>query len=95
MSNAATASATVRARWVSLVGGLVALACGAQANGPTTVPQAPPAPLEPAITGHFVDEEAVSAGAPADAGVDAAPAPTDAAPASPSVVPAAPDASGH
>jgi hypothetical protein len=62
-----------RRRPVLLWGAVVATAvlafgCGTQANGPTTVPQGPPAPLEPAITGHFVDEDSGRSAVAADAG---------------------------
>ncbi|MBN1605067.1 MAG: hypothetical protein JW940_00455 [Polyangiaceae bacterium] len=105
MSRETSASRRARPRrmlWVGAAVGMAlsALSCGTQANGPTTVPQAPPAPLEPVITGRFVDEDSAGSPAPADAGVhvDAQP-PADAATAPPpspdGSVLVAPDVSGQ
>lgn len=78
----------------SLVGvALASLGCGSSATEPVSVPQAPPAPVEPRITGKFVDgeHEGSSPGtAAAEARMDASAPSTD--PARSSVLAPAPDA---
>jgi hypothetical protein len=83
MLHQATASLSARPRWIVVVcavfgSTLGAFGCGTQANEPATVPQPPPAPLEPTITGHFVDEDAGRSATSVDAGVHAeTPPPAD------------------
>jgi hypothetical protein len=98
MSNEATMSRGLRP-WMFLAGVVFAVGCGTQAGGPTSVPQAPPAPLEPTVTGHFVDEDSGQRAGVADAGADGDSQAADAAAATPpspdGSVLVAPDASTH